>query len=34
MNAYRKLFTWFVIRLWVLSKRDAAFAPGTRPSEG
>jgi nitric oxide reductase subunit B len=28
------LFTWFVVRLWVLPKRDTTFAPGTRPSEG
>ena len=25
------LFTWFVVRLWVLPKRDTTFAPGVRP---
>ena len=26
-------FTWFVIRLWIMPRRDASFVPGTRSSE-
>ena len=26
-------FTWFVVRLWILPKRDPTFAPGARPVE-